>query len=181
MHSVRNAGRRGAGRASGLKPKVPASARTDDKRRQKAMTALIPILACALVFLLKNPLKVSPAAQSQQAMPSIAAGAVNLNPEIAWELPPLYPLGSRDPMRLPAPPAPTVEEPGAEPGAGPPEVQADLVVKGILYTEDRPAALVDTQLVREGQQVSGATVRKIERDAVVFEMDGRTWKQAVDK
>ena len=104
-----------AGSASGPKPKVPAPARTDDKRRQKAMTALIPILACTLVFLLKNPLKVSPAAQSQQTPPSIAAGAVNLNPEVVWELPPLYPPGGRDPMRLPAPPAPTVEQPGAEP------------------------------------------------------------------
>lgn len=139
--------------------------------------AMIPVLAFTLVFLLKNPLQTSSAAPGQGMQSTVAAPVPNENIEIAWEVPALYQPGGRDPMRLPVPPATTAEEPVA-PAA---QTRADLVVTGILYSEDRPMAIIDAQLVREGQQISGATVRKIERDGIEFEMNGRTWKQAVNE
>jgi hypothetical protein len=146
--------------------------------RQKLMMALIPALAATLVFVVKNPLKVSPVAPVQSVQPTAVTPVPSSDVEIVWEIPPLYLPGGRDPMRLPAPPvAPVVEEPAAAPM----QTRVELVVTGILYSEDRPAAIIDTQLVHEGKQISGATVRKIERDGVEFEMNGQTWKQAVNK
>jgi len=56
-----------------------------------------------------------------------------------------------------------------------------IVVKGIVYSADRPAALIGDQIVREGGSVSGARVTKITRDSVEFEMNGTTWRQGVTK
>jgi hypothetical protein len=50
-----------------------------------------------------------------------------------------------------------------------------------LHSADKPAAIVDTQVVHEGQRVSGATVEKIDRDGVQFERNGRRWKQTINK
>ena len=42
-------------------------------------------------------------------------------------------------------------------------------------------AMIGANLVQEGQQVAGATVVKIEKDSVEFEMDGQRWKQMVSE
>lgn len=146
--------------------------------RQKIMMALVPVLGVVMAFLLKNPLKLSPATQAQIAPTGAATPMVDSNIEIAWEVPAPYQLGGRDPMRLPEPP---IAEVAGEPAPNPVLTHVELTVTGILYSPDRPAAIVDTQLVREGQQISGALVKKIERNGVEFEMNGQTWKQAVGK
>ena len=146
--------------------------------RQKIMMVMIPVLALALVFLLKNPLKSTSAAQTPSAAANPAAPLAAADIEIAWEIPAPYQPGGRDPMRLPAPPtAETVEESVPSPV----QTHVELAVTGILYSEDRPSAIVDTHLVREGQQVSGATVKKIDAGGVEFEMNGQTWRQTVDR
>jgi hypothetical protein len=63
----------------------------------------------------------------------------------------------------------------------PTQTQDTLVVKGIVWSPDRPAALIGDQIVREGGSVSGARVTKITRDSVEFEMNGTTWRQGVSK
>jgi hypothetical protein len=145
--------------------------------RQKALMAVIPVLAVVLICLLKNPLR-GPAVVQTQGVPSDAV-VVPRHSEVAitWEVPPIYAPGGRDPMRLPTAPAGV----GEEPVAGPRQIHVEMAVTGILYSEDRPAAIVDTKLVREGQQISGATVKRIEADSIEFEMNGRTWKQTIDK
>ena len=55
----------------------------------------------------------------------------------------------------------------------------DLLVKGILYSEDNPAAIIGILIVHEGDSVYGATVVKIERDSVIFEKNGKKWQQPV--
>ena len=145
--------------------------------RQKMMMALIPVLAVALVYLLKNPLSVSTVATAQSTQPALAEPVAPPNTEITWEIPSLYQPGARDPMRLPTPP---VEAAVEEPVAAPTQTHVDLVVTGILHSEDRPAAIVDTVLVHEGEQISGATIKRIEKNSVEFEMNGRTWKQTVE-
>ncbi|HNS21602.1 MAG TPA: hypothetical protein PKH24_13945 [Sedimentisphaerales bacterium] len=149
----------------------------DGAGRQKVMIVLIPILAVALLYLLKNPLSGSTVAKAQDTkqIPEVAPTKAP-DIEIAWELPPLYQPGGRDPMRLPVPAVVvTVEEPVVAPA----QIDLDLVVTGILHSEDRPAAIIGTAVAHEGEQISGATVKKIEKNGVEFEMNGRTWKQAV--
>ena len=49
----------------------------------------------------------------------------------------------------------------------------NLIVKGILYNEDNPSAIVNNQIVYEGDKISGATIIKINRGSVEFEVKKR--------
>jgi hypothetical protein len=155
---------------------VTYTSRGEAGGRQKILMALIPVLAVTLLYLLKNPLTRSNPATARDKRPVEVAPVEVPDVRIAWEIPPLYQPGGRDPMRLPTEPVATAKELGAEPT----QPHMDLIVTGILYSEDRPAAIVDTFLLHEGEQISGATVKKIEKDGVEFEMNGRTWKQTVE-
>jgi len=141
------------------------------------MTALIPVLAIAMVALLKYPLGARPAATAAglPTAPTVRPAVPDV--EIAWAIPDPYEPGGRDPMRATAPPAESRETSAP---ATPAAVEL-LVVTGILHSEDRPTALVNTQIVHEGQQIAGATVEKIDADGVQFESQGRRWKQTVNK
>jgi len=163
-----------------LKTKARTSTQKDDNGRQKIMMALIPVLATALVLAIKNPLKVSPAAATQNTQPAVATPAPVVDVEIAWEIPSLYQPGERDPMHPVESPENATPETPDQIETSPKQTRIQLVVSGILYSPDRPAAIVDTQLVHEGQQISGATVKKIEKNGVEFEWNGQTWRQAVD-
>jgi hypothetical protein len=59
--------------------------------------------------------------------------------------------------------------------------KSSIVVKGIVWGGDRPAALIGDQIIREGGSISGARVVKITRDSVEFEMNGTTWRQGVSR
>ncbi len=151
-------------------------ARQEDpgKARQKMMTLLIPVLAVTLVLLLRKP---GQSPQSASASPTDTMMTVDDQSDgvqLDWVRPPLYRPRGEDPMRL-AVPTYVVEE-GLAPQV---EVRETLTLRGILYSEDKPAAMIGTQLVHEGAHVSGVTVVKIERNAVVFERDGERWKQTV--
>lgn len=54
-----------------------------------------------------------------------------------------------------------------------------LKVRGIAFSHDRPSAVVGTTIVHEGDVVLGATVVKISRGSVEFEVNGETWTQKV--
>jgi type II secretory pathway component PulC len=66
-----------------------------------------------------------------------------------------------------------------------------LVVKGIVYSESNPSALVgklippgvvgDVQSVHKGDMVAGAKITRITKDAVEFEMNGQIWRQNVER
>jgi type II secretory pathway component PulC len=55
-----------------------------------------------------------------------------------------------------------------------------MVVKGILYSDDKPSAIIDTQIVHEGDKIYGATVVKINKDSVEFEIEGKKEKKGVE-
>ena len=141
--------------------------------------ALIPVLAILMVFVLKHPLgahaTVTVAGEQQKEATPAAATDI----QIAWEIPSVYEAGGRDPMQTM--PAPTVAVEGTGATGQPTAPPVDLVVTGILHSEDRPAAIVDTQVVHEGEKISGATVEKIEKDGIQFERNGRRWKQALNQ
>jgi hypothetical protein len=140
------------------------------------MTALIPILAVLLLVVLKNPLRPPAATAGTDATPGVTAPPVSEDVEIDWQIPPEYSPDSHDPMRWPS-----ASRPNPATNAVPADAHIVLLVTGILYSADKPAAVVDTQVVHEGQQVSGATVVNIEKDRVEFEMNGQRWQQTVSK
>ena len=54
-----------------------------------------------------------------------------------------------------------------------------LKVRGIAYSYDRPSAVIGTTIVHEGDVVLGATIVRISRGSVEFEVNGETWTQKV--
>jgi thioredoxin 1 len=53
----------------------------------------------------------------------------------------------------------------------------DAPLTGILYTEDKPLALVGGHIAGEGDVVGGVKVLKIHKDNVEFERSGKRWVQ----
>jgi len=151
-----------------MKNKLFAQVPGVNTAKQKTMAMLVPILSIALIVVLVKVF-----------IPSVSEthGFTKLGPtnivapsdkKNDWQIPDPYPTTLRDPMQFnvvtPAP---------GKVGA------AELVVRGTVYSDDNPMALVGTQIVREGDQVSGATVIKINEHNVEFEMNGKRWKQKV--
>jgi hypothetical protein len=101
--------------------------------------------------------------------------------QIVWQVPARLAWGGRDPMQLTPPPAVlAVEGEGQPVTAQPVRPPVELIVTGILYSTDRPSALVNTQIVHEGQQIAGIAVEKIDSDGIQFERDGQRWKQGLN-
>jgi type II secretory pathway component PulC len=54
------------------------------------------------------------------------------------------------------------------------------IVRGIVHSENKPFAVIGTELMQEGEEVLGATIVKINPDSVEFEMAGERWTQMVE-
>ncbi len=54
------------------------------------------------------------------------------------------------------------------------------LVTGILYSEDKPSAVIGNQIVYEGDTLHGINVVKIYKNKVEFEKNGKRWTQPVE-
>ena len=136
--------------------------------RQKAMALSVPVLFIVLIFVFiqvfNTPSRKT--AGAHQINPSnTAAGAGN---EINWQIPQPYPVALRDPTQFGSATAAVTRTDG-------------LIVKGIVYSQDDPSAVIGTRIVHEGDKILDATVVKINRDSVEFESDGKKWTQKVQR
>jgi len=135
--------------------------------RQKMMVVLMPVMLIGMVLAFYKVLGSGPGkrTQAQTFKPSKAVAAAAST--IDWQIPPLYPKTLRDPMQF---------------GSVSTTTQGDIgkiTLKGIVYSEDDPSAIIGTEIVHEGSIVSGATVVKINKDSVEFERNGKRWTQKV--
>jgi hypothetical protein len=145
-----------------LTPKAGVSA-----GRQKTMVILIPVLFVVMIFVFTRVFS-TPSRVAAQPVGTGPTGTVASSKGIDWQIPELYPTGLRDPMQIGS--------------TGTVEVKtSELVVKGIVYSEDNPSAVVGNEIVHEGGEVMGARVVKINSDSVVFEMEGKEWTQKVER
>ena len=162
----------------------------DENPKQKKLMALVGFLAVAFVVIFARnfiPAGSTPRPTDATEGPAETAVAPPLTAEIKidWEKPPPFPELPYDPMARPKP-EPVVVEPTPPPPeeVKPPEKPdplKDLVVKGIVHSADRPAALIGDIMVHEGEKVLGCTVLKISRSSVDFEKDGKKWTQQVQR
>ena len=53
------------------------------------------------------------------------------------------------------------------------------MVEGVIYSMDTPSALIDGQVVKEGQKIYGVRVTGISKNEVKFESSSRSWQQRV--
>ena len=150
-----------------IKDKLFASKPGVSSSRQKMMVVLMPVMLIGMVLAFYKVLGFGPKGTTQAPAfkPSNAVAAAAST--IDWQIPPPYPTTLRDPMRLGSVTTITQSEIGK------------IIVKGIVYSEDNPSAIIGTEIVHEGDKVSGATVVKINKDSVEFEMNGKKWTQKV--
>ncbi len=152
-----------------FKPKSGVSTST---AKQKAMVVMMPLLFIVLIFMLsRGGVFGTSAGRTEASTEDTAPGVVTAgaNTKIDWEIPAPYPTTLRDPMRLVP-----VEIPQTEISK-----TIELIVKGILYSEDNPSAVIGNQIVHEGETIRGVSVIKISQDSVEFEMNGKRWTQKV--
>ena len=131
-------------------------------KRQRLGLALFFILFSILVAVLVRNFSIYShgAASFDTADQPISQAFVTPNIEIKWSKPSKYPSDLRDPMELQE-----FERP-------------DLIVRGIVTIEGSLFAIVDEQLVAEGEIVKGAKVVKIEPKTVRYEINGTKWTEA---
>jgi hypothetical protein len=55
----------------------------------------------------------------------------------------------------------------------------EIDINCIISSNGKPAILVNNQIIFEGENVSGASLKRIMKNTVEFEMNGRTWQQSV--
>jgi len=169
-----------------FKPKAGVSA-----TRQKVMVLLVPILAVALILMLKNAIGPSSTSRTKPVPPKPATAISQSDTEIVWAKPEAYPSGLRDPMELtPGMKAQLKAAEDAKAAArdqtntDPTQLQATgagpLVVTGILYSEDNPSAVIGTRIAHIGDEIADAIIVNITKTAVEFERDGNTWTQTVE-
>jgi hypothetical protein len=142
---------------------------------QKIKIALIIVLSIVLVILLVvKPFSWSP--QNIDGDPGTIPNGSQISIfnnirgiEVDWPEPPIYnPDELRDPMELSS-----AQDIFA--------ATQELIVKGITISETKKYALIGIQIVEEGDVIFGVRVVKINPDSVVFEKDGETWIQEIEK
>jgi hypothetical protein len=135
--------------------------------RQKTMVILVPVLFIVLIFVFSQVLSMSShkITKAQSFGPTGTVGGSN---KIDWQIPDPYPATLRDPMQLSSVAT-------AQTGMG----TSELIIKGIVYSEDNSSAVIGEQIVHEGDEVLGVTIIKINEKSIDFEMNGKKWTQKV--
>jgi hypothetical protein len=144
--------------------------------RQKVMVISIPILVIVSIFAFRQVLNQSP--RKAKGVPAEDVALVveaDSGHEIDWQIPEPLPATMRDPTVLPPVQDNTQTEEQKQPVPMPKRKRVDL--GSIVYSHDRPSAIVNGRIVHVGEQVSGVTILKIDRDSVEFEKDGERWIQ----
>jgi len=146
--------------------------------KQKAMVVMMPLLFIVLIFMLFRGGVFGTSAEHTEASAEDTApgvGTAGANTKIDWEIPEPYPTKLRDPMRLvPEETAQTEKTEQTETGK-----TIEIIVKSILYSEDNPSAVISGRIVHKGDKIRNASVIKISKDNVEFEMNGKRWTQKV--
>lgn len=135
--------------------------------RQKMMVILMPFMFIGMLVAFYKVLGIGPkgATSAPTITPSNAVAAASS--QIDWQIPPLYPATLRDPMQIGSVSTTTDGEIG------------QIIVKGIVYSEENPSAIIGNKILHEGDKVSGATIVKINKNSVEFEINGQKWSEKV--
>ena len=143
-----------------LEPKPGVS-----RKRQATMAMLVPTLVVVLfVVLIKNYHPSPDAAVASNVIVSKTVTHSDNTNTIDWQFPRLSPENMRHPMQI---------------GRSSVASAGLMVVKGIVYSEQAPSAIIGNQIVTVGDEIFGATVLKIDRNSVTFKKGSKKWTQQV--
>jgi len=151
-----------------IKKRVLAKGDSEGSSKQKVMIILIPVLAIVMIFMMIRAFSAPMINAAVNMAPSGNKPAENQTPKTEWKIPDVYPSTLRDPMQFAAASA-------SKYGNG------QLVVTGILYSDDKASVVINGRIAYQGDEVFGAKILKIEKKSVEFEMNGKTWTQKVQE
>ncbi|MFC1737784.1 hypothetical protein ACFL1G_01895 [Planctomycetota bacterium] len=153
-----------------IKAKLFAPKSGVSEPKQKVMAVLILVLFVVLIVVLTQVMKGPAGKRNKTTKPagSIAA-TTTAGAEFDWQRPEPYPETLRNPMQSTS--MVSVQ----------PESKDKIIIKGILYSKDRPSAIISDKIVYEGDEIMGAIIVKITEDGIEFEKDGEEWTQKVQR
>ena len=165
---------RGTGLWQQIKGKLFKEEPGVNNTRQKVMVILIPILSIVMIFVFRQVLSKAPqeTAGATNDDASVVT-TVRSDNEIDWRIPEPIPMQVRDPIK-----------PGIQ-TVMPNTWQSDsnsiemLSVRGILYSQDKPSAVIGNRIVHLNDKIDDATIVQIDRDFVIFEKNGKRWTKKV--
>jgi hypothetical protein len=137
--------------------------------KQKIVVILAPVLFVVLIFVFirtfSSPSRKITGPGTSRPVKAVAAGP---NSKVDWQIPSPYPTALRDPMQFSS----STSQTGTTGG---------LIVKGIVYSEDNPSAVIGGQIVHQGDKILDVTITKINENSVEFEENGKKWMQNVQR
>lgn len=139
--------------------------------KQKGMMILVPVLFIILIFVLSKNSRISPLKGIKSWKTKPAKTIVNSDNKIDWLRPTTCLTRLRDFLPFQSGSRMILQT----------ERLPEPIVQGIVYSEDNPSAVIARQIIHEGEKVSAATVIKINRDNVEFEMNGKRWTQKIQE
>jgi hypothetical protein len=146
--------------------KAPKEPLTAEEKKDRIMKVLVPMLLVAFVFIGKKSFFPAPKDSMAQKVQPVE---VQTNMPSQWQLPDEYPSSLRDPMKF-----------GSVSSQQQDVASGSLVLKGIVFSST-PAAMVSGRIVKEGDEVMGATVVEIKRESVVFRSGDQQWEQKIKR
>jgi hypothetical protein len=160
-----------SGMWTAIKSQFAGSSKKPIDARQKKTLILGITLAVVFVVVLLFALGSGPSGAKATPKSSLetssSAGSPSGNVE-NWQKPEIYPLSLRDPMK-----------PSSNASKGDAQFEGEMTVRGIVYSNNKPSAIIADQIVGEGDVIVGVKIIKIGKDFVAFEKDGKRWQQQV--
>jgi len=150
--------------------------------KQKAMVIMVPILAIIMIFAFRQVLSKAPQKTKGTETDDTPVVTANTNSgnEIDWQIPEPITIIARDPIQLPDESnTQNGEENVVLNGAANTQNQGIIMIRDIVYSKDKPSAVIGSRIVYVGDKINDSTVIKIDRDSVEFEKDGKRWEQNV--
>jgi len=152
-------------------------------RRRKTTMVLMVVLFVVLVLVLTSTFSRSLAKKKlggalEQAGASAQAATARGDVQIDWEKPPKYPETLRDPMETTWSQDPEtgewIEEAVVvmEDGQEKTLIDVGIALRSILWAETGRSIAVGKEILYEGDEIMGVTVKKINKDSGEFEKDG---------
>jgi len=150
--------------------------------KQKAMVIMVPVLAIIMIFAFRQVLSKAPRKTKGAGTDDTPVVIANDNSghEIDWKIPEPISVMTRDPIKLPGESGTqNTEQNTEENGTANKPNQGVIIVRDIVYSHDRPSAVIGSKIVYVGDKVNDATIIKINRDSIEFETDEKRWVQKV--
>lgn len=148
--------------------------------RQRAMVIMIPILAIIMIFAFRQVLSKAPSQTEGAGTDDVPLVAhIDTGHEIDWKIPEPITVISRDPIKLPDEgDKQNPQQPEQNETTGQINTET-IIVRDIVFSKDKPSAVIGSKIVYVGDVINGVTILKIGQDTVEFEKDGQRWEQNV--